>query len=116
MNSVSYSFTLDKDEEKLAQLLTRDAWMFFSQQISDRESFHLKEIPMMPRRGSFELTNDAELIQYYIDKAYSYSEELTVLGWDAERISGAAQSFVALLEGTTGIRRGTQMENLKMLA
>lgn len=116
MNTASYSFTLSKDEEKIAQLLTRDAWMFFSEQISSRETFHVKEIPMMPRRGQFEITNDAELIQYYVDKASCYAEELTILGWDADRIEAAAESLAALLESATGIKRGTDMSRVGMIA
>ncbi len=109
MNTLSYSFTLGSDEEKIAQLLTRDAWLFFSEQISARESFHVKEIPMMPRRGAFELANDAELIQYYVDYADKYRDELRILGWESKRAQTAAENFAILIEEATGIKRGTDI-------
>jgi hypothetical protein len=77
--------------------------------ISQRDLFHVKEIPMMPRRGMMEIENDAELIQYYVDHAHGYSDELTLLGWDAEEALWAADSFVAKMEAQTGILRGTEM-------
>lgn len=116
MNTLSYSFSLGSDEEKIAQLLTRDAWLYFSEQISARESFHVKEIPMMPRRGAFELANDAELIQYYVDNADNYGDELRILGWDSDRIEAAANSFVSLVEDATGIKRGTDMSRVGVVA
>lgn len=109
MNTFSYSFTLGSDEEKIAQLLTRDAWLYFSEQISARESFHVKEIPMMPRRGSFELANDAELIQYYVDHADKYGDELRLHGWEAPRAEAAAENFATLIEEATGIKRGADL-------
>jgi hypothetical protein len=116
MNTLSYSINLGKDEEKIAQLLTRDAWLYFSEQISARETFHVKEIPMMPRRGSFELTNDAELIQYYVDNGGNYAAELALLGWEAARIEAAVESFVDTLEQITGIKRGTDMSRVGVVA
>jgi len=102
----SYSLELTSDEEKIAQLLTRDAWGYFSALISQREIFHVKEIPMMPRRGVFEITNDAEIIQYYMDAASNYTDELAMYEWTEERASAAAASFVSKLEQLTGLRRG----------
>jgi hypothetical protein len=101
-----YSIALGKDEEKIAQLLTRDAWGYFSALISQREAFHVKEIPMMPRGGLLEIANDAELIQYYIDNADTYREELAMYQWDEARYEAAAASFVDKVEQATGLRRG----------
>jgi hypothetical protein len=109
MNKKSFTLSLSPNEEKVAQLLTRDAWVYFSSMISQRDLFHVKEIPMMPRRGVMEIDNDAELIQYYVDHAHGYSEELALLGWDAEESLWAADSFVAKMEAETGILRGTQL-------
>jgi hypothetical protein len=101
-----YSIELDKDEEKIGQVLTRDAWGYFSALISQREIFHVKEIPMMPRGGLFEIANDAELIQYYLDTAHCCAEELSLHGWDSERFEAAAAAFFDKLERATGLRRG----------
>jgi len=75
-----YQIRLEKDEEKIAQLLTRDAWGYFSSLISNRELFHVKQIPMMPRQGELVLPTDEELVQYYLDYASAYTEELALLG------------------------------------
>jgi len=109
MVTASYFLTLSRDEERIAQLLTRDAWVYFSSQISQRELFHVKEIPMMPRRGEFEITNDAEVIQYYLDLAASYSEELTLVGWSPDQIASAVESLVDKLESATGLQRGMSL-------
>ena len=109
MNTKSFTISLSPNEEKIAQLLTRDAWVYFSSMISQRDLFHVKEIPMMPRRGVMEIENDAELIQYYVDHAHGYSDELALLGWDSEECLWAADSFVAKMEAETGILRGTEM-------
>ena len=110
MTNPYYTFELSPSEEKIAQLLTRDAWGYFSGMISQRDLFHVKEIPMMPRRGSMEIANDAELIQYYVDNAHNYVDELTLLGWNTEQVLTAADSFVNLLERHTGIHRGFEIK------
>jgi hypothetical protein len=102
MSTARYTLTLTPDEEKIAQLLTRDAWGYFSSLISSRDLFHVKDIPMMPRRGVFSLAPDEELIQYYLDFAGAYTEELALYGWHAERVSEAASTFVAMLEEVSG--------------
>lgn len=106
MSSSRYSLTLSSDEEKIAQLLTRDAWGYFSSLISSRELLHVKDIPLMPRRGSFSLSPDEELIQYYLDFADAYVQELALFGWDEERTSSAADSFASKLEEISGQLRG----------
>lgn len=109
MNTPSYTLSLTKSEEKIAQLLTRDAWVFFSSMISHRDLFHVKEIPMMPRGGHFEITNDAEIIQYYVDYTESYTQELLLLGWEQAEIDASTASFAAKLEDATGVQRGLGM-------
>lgn len=102
MTSTRYELTLTPDEEKIAQLLTRDAWGYFSSLISSRELFHVKDIPLMPRRGTFSLPPDEELIQYYLDFAGAYTEELGLYGWDEQRVISAAHTFVDKLESVSG--------------
>lgn len=101
-----YEISLSPDEEKIAQLLTRDAWGYFSSLIASRELFHVKDIPLMPRRGRFSLPADEELIQYYIDYADAYTEELSLFGWDSARVHNAAESLMARLEDVSGQVRG----------
>ena len=106
MASARYELLLTPDEEKIAQLLTRDAWGYFSALISARELFHVKDIPLMPRRGVFSLAPDEELIQYYLDFAGAYPDELALYGWDRERVSDASRSFVGKLEEISGQTQG----------
>jgi hypothetical protein len=106
MTSPRYSLTLSPDEEKIAQLLTRDAWGYFSALISSRDLFHVKDIPLMPRRGLFSLPPDEELIQYYLDFAGAYAQELALYEWNEERVAAAADSFANKLEGVSGQVRG----------
>jgi hypothetical protein len=106
MSSNRYFLSLSPDEEKIAQLLTRDAWGYFSSLISTRELFHVKDIPLMPRRGSFSLPPDEELVQYYLDFANAYAEELALYGWDQDRVYCVADSFALKLEDISGQVRG----------
>ena len=103
---------LTPDEEKIAQCLTRDAWIYFNNMISHREMFHVKEIPMMPRGGVLELTDDAEIAQYYADFAGSYSEELAIRGWNPEREVEAVKSFVAKIEAAFPVKQGVAASKL----
>jgi hypothetical protein len=106
MGNTSYIIALLPDEEKIAQILTRDAWGYFGSMIASRELFHVKDIPMMPRRGCLTITPDEELIQYYLDYAGAYSEELSLLGWDAQRACAAADGLATKLEDVSGQVRG----------
>lgn len=112
MNTLSYCLQLTREEERVAQLLTRDAWVYFSNLISQREIFHVKEIPMMPRQGFFEIANDAEMIQYYLDYADSYIEELATLGWQECDAKEAADNFCRKLESITGLSRGMTLDRI----
>jgi hypothetical protein len=106
MGNANYIIDLLPDEEKIAQILTRDAWGYFGSMIASRELFHVKDIPMMPRRGCLTITPDEELIQYYLDYAAAYSEELSLLGWDAQRACAAADGLATKLEDVSGQVRG----------
>jgi hypothetical protein len=112
MGNTKYLISLAPDEEKIAQLLTRDAWGYFGSLIASRDLFHVKDIPMMPRRGCLSIAPDEELIQYYIDFATAYSEELSLLGWDAQRAYAAADTFATKLEDVSGQVRGRSKQSL----
>lgn len=112
MNTLSFCLQLSKEEERIAQLLTRDAWVYFSNLISQREIFHVKEIPMMPRQGFFEIANDAEMIQYYLDYADSYLNELSLAGWTEEQATNAVERFCAKLEEVSGLQRGMSLDTV----
>jgi hypothetical protein len=114
MNTLSFCLQLSKEEERIAQLLTRDAWVYFSNLISQREIFHVKEIPMMPRQGFFEIANDAEMIQYYLDYADSYLNELSLSGWTEEQAKCAAEQFCAKIEKVTGLQRGMSLDKVSV--
>lgn len=102
MALAKYLISLTTDEEKVAQLLTRDAWTFFTNMISAREVFRVKDIPFMPRQGTFSIAADEDLIQYYLDYAGAYTQELSFLGWSHSRIAAASQGFAAKLEDISG--------------
>jgi len=106
MTQNTYLIELTPQEEKIAQLLTRDAWGYFTTLITQRELFQVKEIPMMPRRGILEIVNDAEIIQYYLDNARIYEEELALLGWSGDQAIEAAATFVEKVARITGIQVG----------
>jgi hypothetical protein len=108
MTLARYLINLTPDEEKIAQLLTRDAWGYFSSLIASRELFHVKDIPLMPRNGTFSLPADEELIQYYLDYAGAYTEELAVYEWEPQRVEAAVTQFVRQLETLSGQTRGVQ--------
>lgn len=101
-----YLISLNPQEERLAQLLTRDAWVYFSDLISRRQTFHVKDIPMMPRGGSLELPDDLEIAQYYVDQAICYQEELALYGIQGSEFEAAHDGLVDKVESATGVRRG----------
>ena len=100
---------LDSDEEQLARALTRDAWGYFSSLISNRDLFHVKEIPRIPRGGRFEVASDPEVVLYYLTFAASYEEEFRDGGWTLERFKNTCERFQAKLESSTGITRDFQV-------
>lgn len=101
-----YPIDLTAAEQKLAQLLTRDAWLYFSNLITQRENFHVPEIPMMPRTGMLMLPNDLEVAQYYIDSIDHYHDELLNLGWRQVDFDAVAGTFRIKIESATGIAKG----------
>lgn len=114
MALAKYLIALTNDEEKVAQLLTRDAWSFFSNMVSARELFRVKDIPLMPRQGTFSIATDQELIQYYLDYAGAYNEELSFLGWESVRVFTATNGFARKLEEISGQLRRSSAEPAKM--
>ena len=104
MAPAKYLIALTNDEEKVAQLLTRDAWSFFTDIVSSLDHSHAKEMPCMPRQGTFVIAADPELIQYYLDYAQAYNEELNRLGWEVRRSAVASSGFAKKLEEISGQR------------
>jgi hypothetical protein len=101
-----YRILLTPQEARLAQLLTRDAWLYFSNLISQREIFHVKDIPMMPRGGMLDLPEDLEIAQYYADEGSNYIEQLSLYGLTEEEALQTIESLAGKVEAATGIRRG----------
>lgn len=100
-----YSIELDRDEEKIAQLLTRDAWCFFNTFSTCGDPSIMPEIPKMPRGGHFEVPTDPGITNYYLCFAGTYFDELSLLGWPAQRFCDACEGFLAKLEAATGLKR-----------
>jgi hypothetical protein len=114
MAMAKYLISLTKDEEILAQLLTRGAWNFFNSSGATRELSLVKEIPLIPRRGTFTITTDEELIQYYLDYAQTYDKELRELGWDSCRIHNAGEGFARKLEDISGQLRASAVRSERL--
>jgi hypothetical protein len=109
MPIAKYLISLTKDEEIVAQLLRRDAWTFFNDPGMLRELSLLKQIPLIPRRGTFAITADEDLIQYFLDYAQGYEEELSGLGWESARIERAGDGFARKLEDISGQLRASSL-------
>ena len=101
-----YTIHLDADEERLARALTRDAWGYFSSLISNRDLFHVKDIPRIPRGGRFEICSDPEVVHYYLTFAASYETEFREGGWTLEHFHSTCETFCQKLESATGMKRG----------
>lgn len=104
--STIHTVHLNPDEEQLARALTRDAWGYFSSLISNRDLFHVKEVPRIPRGGRFEITDDPEVVSYYLTFASSYEEEFRDGGWSTEHFQAVHSQFTEKLEAATGVKRG----------
>ena len=74
--------------------------------LSTRDLFHVKEIPLAPRRGVLNITTDPEVIHYYLCFADAYSEEARKHGWDSVRYTTASEGLIAKLEAASGLVRG----------
>jgi hypothetical protein len=107
-----YSIELSKDEETIAQLLTRDAWVYFANLISTRDLFHVKEVPLTPRRGMLHITTDQEVVHYYLCFADAYVEETRELGWDSDRYATASTGLIRKLEAASGLVRGESTDRV----
>jgi hypothetical protein len=100
-----FTINLEFDEERIAQLLTRDAWSYFSSptELAHRSPVH--KVPTMPHDGVFTIPNDPELLCYYLTFAGTYYNELKELGWPPRMYVDACESFVSKLERATGLKR-----------
>jgi hypothetical protein len=84
---------VDRDEEKIAQLLTRDAWRTLNARHVEQSPFSTAKIPRMPIGGYFEFIADSELLRYYLDQAEAYQAEMTGMGWGPKRYQAACRAF-----------------------
>jgi hypothetical protein len=100
-----FTLNLEFDEERIAQLLTRDAWSYFSSptELAHRSPVH--DVPKMPHNGVFALPNDPEMLAYYLTFAGSYYDELHALGWPPRMYVDACEGFVSKVELATGLKR-----------
>ena len=105
---------LEPDEEKIAQLLTRDAWSYFSSPTELPNRAPVRSIPGMPRNGCFAIPDDTQLITYYASFAGSYLDELRSMGWTRARYHDACESFLTKLNGAAGSPRSSQGPDLRI--
>jgi hypothetical protein len=100
-----FTLNLEFEEERIAQLLTRDAWSYFSSptELAHRSPVH--DVPKMPHNGVFALPNDPEMLAYYLTFAGSYYDELHALGWPPRMYVDACEGFVSKVELATGLKR-----------
>ena len=96
---------LEPDQERIAELLTRDAWSFFSSPTELPNRAPVRSVPGMPRNGRFILPNDPLILTYYLTFAGSYFEELRHMGWTAARYRDTCEAFLSKIERATGLRR-----------
>jgi hypothetical protein len=101
-----YEIHLTAIEERLGQIVTRDAWAYFNNLIATRDVFQVKEIPMMPRGGVLILPNDLEIAQYYVDHAPVAAAQLMVYGYQDSDAEVAAVTFIEKLCAATGVHPG----------
>lgn len=99
------SIPVEFDEERIAQLLTRDAWSYFSSPTELNNRVPVRAIPPMPRDGRFEIPGDPQILTYYLTFAGSYFDELKALGWPHKMYADACERFVSKLEQATGLKR-----------
>lgn len=100
----SFEFCLSPDEEKIAQLVTRDAWCFFTSSLSHPATSEVP-VPAMPCRGVFVAPSSPLVAVFYLTFSPSYFGELRELGWSRSRFMEACEGFVSKLEQATGLRR-----------
>ena len=100
-----YILHLDHDEENIAQLLTRDAWIRFKAGGALKGADHRGEIPPMPRSGTFEVPRNPEIVRYFLAASDTYYPELAAMGWRPPRFLRAKEGFLRKLEGASGVKR-----------
>jgi hypothetical protein len=96
---------LELDEEKIAQLLTRDAWSYFSSPTELPNRAPVRVIPGMPRNGQFLLPDDTQILTYYLTFVGTYFDELRGMGWTRARYHDACESFLDKIERATNQHR-----------
>lgn len=97
--------SLEPDEQKIAQLLTRDAWSYFSSPTELPNRAPVRSIPGMPRDGHFVLPEDPQILSYYLTFAGTYLDELECMGWTQARYHDTCESFLSKIERATGLHR-----------
>jgi len=110
-----YTLELEFDEERIAQLLTRDAWSYFASPTELAERFPVREVPTMPRNGVFIVPADPMIITYYLNFAGSYYEELKELGWPPRMYVEACERLLTKIETATGLKRRAPTPDLHAL-
>jgi hypothetical protein len=106
-----YILHLDHDEENIAQLLTRDAWVHFRRSGRRTNKDKLSEIPPMPHSGVFEVPKDPEIVSHFLSASDTYFDELAAMGWNAPRFVRAKEGFTKKLERASGARRPSVEES-----
>lgn len=101
----AYILHLDRDEENIAQLLTRDAWTRFRSQGRAKREDHRREIPPMPHSGVFEVPRSIEIVRYFLSASDTYYDELAAMGWEVPRFLRAKEGFLRKLERVSGVKR-----------
>jgi hypothetical protein len=107
---------LELDEEKIAQLLTRDAWSYFSSPTELPNRAPVRSIPGMPRSGLFLLPDDTQILTYYLTFAGTYFDELRGMGWTRARYHDACESFLDKIERATNLHRRAPVPTSDMRA
>ena len=110
------SIPVEFDEERIAQLLTRDAWSYFSSPTELNDRAPVRSIPPMPRGGRFDIPEDPQLISYYLTFAGSYFDEFKALGWSSKMYTDACERFVSKIEHATGMKRRAPVPDSRVLS
>ena len=111
--NTGFTLHLEFDEERIAQLLTRDAWSYFSSPTELKNRFPVREIPPMPHNGEFHMPSDPTIVNYYLNFATSYYSELKELGWPPAMYREACDRLLRKIESATGLRRRSPVPDLR---
>jgi hypothetical protein len=110
--ALHYPLHLDFDEERVAQILTRDAWSYFSSPTELPDRHPVREVPKMPANGVFRLSDDPTIISYYLNFAPTYYDELKELGWPPRMYMDACERLISKIERATGAKRRAPIPTL----